>query len=240
MKRNLFAQFFASALTVCYMIRLGFAVYDDYVKTENMLFLLITLAIFVAQFLLSVVMHELGHMLFGAFSKIKARPTFKLFAPSSVGIIAKTDKGLAWRVALTALGGCIVNLLFALFGIIALETPFLPTYLAAAGVNSLYMAALNIVPFISNGNKSDGEVFKEIITDEPEAKVLLAVLKVQVQLNSGKPLSEIDKSLLFDVPVIREDDQAFIALLKLRQMLFEATGDKESAADCQKRFDDIV
>ena len=46
--------------------------------------------------------------------------------------------------------------------------------------------------------------------DEDTSKVMLAVLKVQAQILAGKPISEIDKSLLFDVPQICEDELSFI------------------------------
>ncbi|MDE7306096.1 MAG: hypothetical protein K2N33_01765, partial [Clostridia bacterium] len=42
----------------------------------------------------SVILHELGHMLFGATVKIKAVPHFKLMGASSCTIIPKTDKNL--------------------------------------------------------------------------------------------------------------------------------------------------
>lgn len=74
----------------------------------------------VLAFPLSVVLHEFGHMLFGALVKIKAVPSFKIFGSSSCKIIPKTDKNLKRRIIFTALGGLIVNFALVVFSIIAM------------------------------------------------------------------------------------------------------------------------
>ena len=87
-------------------------------------------------------MHELGHMLFGAFVKIKAVPKFSLFGSSSVKIIPKAADNLKRRLIVTASGGLAVNALFALVGIIGLiftQCVFLCVFLPA----SAYLLYLN-------------------------------------------------------------------------------------------------
>ena len=83
-------------------------------------------------------MHELGHMLFGAFAKIKAVPKFSLFGSSSCMLIPKTDENLRKRLIATACGGLAVNFVFILLGIVGLfvsRCAFLTVFLPASGAS---------------------------------------------------------------------------------------------------------
>lgn len=200
---------------------------------------------------LSSVLHELGHMLFGATVKIKAVPdseNFKTFlketfldwwAPSSCKIIPKTETGLRGRVILTALGGSVVNLIFIILGIIALCVPSVPTGLCALLPASFHLLALNALPFNFDNGKSDGEIVLELIKNGDEAKVMLAVLQVQAQVLGGKPIGEVDEKLLLNLPQIREDDLSFISLCELRAEYFTAKGDTANAEKWRTRFEQL-
>ncbi len=68
---------------------------------------------------------------------------------------------------------------------------------------------------------------------------MLAVLTVQAQVLNGKPIKEVDESLLFSVPQIQEDDPAFISLTELRYEYFKAKGEEEQAEKFKTRFEEL-
>ena len=189
---------------------------------------------------ISSFLHELGHMLFGAMVKIKAVPTFKLFGASSCKIIPKTDKNLKQRFIFTALGGLIINFLLLLFSIIAaIDAVGLPFWASAFFPSCWYLIALNVLPLTYSTGKTDVNVVWDLVTNEPCSQVLLSVLTVQAQVLNGKPIKEVDEKLLFDLPQIQEDDQAFISLAELRYEYFKAKGDTENATLWKNRFEEL-
>ena len=196
---------------------------------------------FVVSFYIFAALHELGHMLFGAMSKVHAKPVklFTFYAPCSCEIVPKTDRGLKGRLIVTTLGGIVFNLIFAAFGIVALTVPAVPTYLAMTIPASLYLLAVNALPLTNESGKTDGLVIAELIRGDDEAKVALAVLAVQAQVLGGKPIEEVDKNLLFDLPQIAEDEPAFISLTELRASYFKAIGDSENAEKYSARFEQL-
>lgn len=187
--------------------------------------------------------HELGHVLFGVFSKIHAKISlssiFVFFRPSSCEIIPKTEHGIKKRLIVTTIGGLVVNLIFIIFGIIAITVRAVPIYLAMVTPASFYLFFMNFVPAYMGGGKTDRLLISEIYKEEDSAKVMLAVLKVQAQLLNGKPIAEVDEKLLFDLPQIQEDDPAFISLTELRAEYFAAKGDAEQAQKYKSRFEQL-
>ena len=220
------ALFFAGILGYCYWLKYG----------------LTAIAIYVAMVLalpFSSLMHEFGHIVVGAMCKINAVPKLSLFGSSSCKIIPKTDKNLKWRVFFTAKGGVAFNALFFLLGLAALsikDCPVWPTLFMPA---SIYLFILNDIPSEFAQGKNDGLICSEILNDTNEAKVMLAVLTVQAQVLNGKPIQEVEESLLMDLPVIREDDPAFISLTELRYEYFNAKGDGEQAEKCKARLEQL-
>ena len=196
---------------------------------------------------LSAILHEAGHMLFGAMVKIRAVPdksflkeTFlNWWDSSSVKIIPQTEKGLRGRVIFTAIGGSAVNLIFIILGVIALCVPAVPTGLCALLPASFHLLVLNALPFNLDNGKSDGEIVVELIKNGDEAKVMLAVLTVQAQVLKDKPIGEVDEKLLFELPQIREDDISFISLCELRAEYFTAKSDEENAEKWRTRFEQL-
>lgn len=200
---------------------------------------------------LCAILHELGHMLFGAVVKIKAVPEGKNFSAflkqtflnwwdaSSCKIIPATETGLRGKVIFTAIGGPAVDFIFVVLGIVALCASSVPTGLCALMPAAFHLLALNALPFNFDNGKSDGEIIYELIKNGDEAKVMLAVLNVQAQVLGGKPIEKIDEKLLFDLPQIREDDESFIALCELRCEYFTAKGDTGNAEKWRTRFDQL-
>lgn len=188
---------------------------------------------------LSSLLHELGHMLFGAISGIKTKPHFSLFGSSSCALMPKKDDKIKNRVIFTAYGGIAVNLLIAVVCMLLIYFKIAPVWLSFLIPANMYLCMLNIMPAHFTSGKTDGLVISEILNDKDEAKVLLAVLTVQAQILGGKPIEEVDESLLFELPQIREDDQSFIALTELRYEYMKAKGNEEEAQKYKQRFEQL-
>ena len=184
-------------------------------------------------------MHEAGHMLFGAVCKLKARPHFSVFGSSSCKIVPKTDKNLRRRLCFTVCGGLIVNLLFCIVGIVALDVKGCPVWLSLFIPASVYLLIMNAMPVKFSSGNTDGLTVLELLQLSPEAEVLLSVLTVQAQVLNGKPIEEIEEKLLFGVPQIAEDEEAFIALTELRYEYFKAKGEIEKSEAYRSRFEEL-
>lgn len=180
-------------------------------------------------------MHELGHMFFGAICKIKAVPKFSFFGSSCVRLIPKTDKRLRPRLFFTAAGGLIVNLVFIAIGFLPIFCGALPTWLCVFLPSSIYLFILNIW----TAPNTDGRILEDILANNDNTKVMLAVLTVQAQVLNGKPIDEVDENLLFGLPQIQEDDPAFISLCELRYEYFKAKGEEVEALKWQTRFEEL-
>lgn len=215
---------------------------------EGWIFAAVYIAALLAALPLSILLHELGHMLFGAIVKIRAIPHFSIAGSSSCKIIPKTDKNLRGRLICTTIGGLVINFIVIIVGITVqfiiryfsymwLVWLWLLTFPLATA--SFFVFAYNIFPNITGNGKTDGLVAYELIKNDDSARVTLSVLCVQAQILKGKPIEEVDEKLLFDVPVIREDDPAFISLTELRYEYFAARGDTEQAKMYKDRFEQL-
>ena len=186
----------------------------------------------------SSAMHELGHMLFGFAVKIKAVPHFSVLGSSSCKIIPGTQYGLRGRLIFTTLGGLFVNTAIIAVGTVALFG-VIPVWLCVFMPSSVYLLLLNGISAELPSGKTDGMVLSSLITDSDEARVMLAVLAIQAQILSGTPIDELDENLLFAVPVIREDDPAFISLTQRRYEYFNAKGDEKRALEYKTRLEEL-
>ena len=179
-------------------------------------------------------MHELGHMLCGAMVKIRAVPKFSLLGSSSVQLIPKTDKNLRPKLIFTAMGGLAVNFIIIVISFLPIYFKVLPAWVTVFLPSSVYLFMLNLY-----GENTDGRVLSNLLGNSNEAKVMLAVLTVQAQVLKGKPIAEADEKLLFDLPVIREDDPSFISLTELRYEYFSAKGNEEEAQKYKQRYEEL-
>lgn len=209
---------------------------SSYGKTVSILNYVVLL---VASLPVASVLHELGHMVFGLFVRIKAVPELRFIKSSSCKIIPKTDKGLKGRIIFTALGGLAVNALCIILGGLAFAFDWIPTEISAIIPSSFYLLLLNALPCEYSDGKTDGLVIYELAKQSDSAKVMLSVLTIQAQVLKGKPVEEVDEKLLFGVPQIQEDDENFIALTELRYEYFKAKGDEEQAEFYKNRFEEL-
>ena len=180
-------------------------------------------------------LHELGHIIFGAMVKIKAVPKFSLFGSSSVRLIPKTAQNLRPKLIFTAMGGLVFNFIIIVIAFSPIYYDVMPAWLTVFLPSSVYLFMLNSV----NAENTDGQILSNLFSNSDNAKVMLAVLCVQAQVLKGKPIEEVDEKLLFDLPVIQEDDPAFISLMQLRCEYFAAKGDAEQAEKYRQRLQSL-
>lgn len=226
-----------AAFAVVITLSLALAGVGVYFSLQGLLWLYIVL-LFVSFAVMSP-LHELGHKLFGALAGIRTKLHLAFIKPSGCEMIPKRADGLKGRVIFTALGGIAVNALFMVLGVLALCIEALPTELSAFLPFSFYLAAINALPFNYADGRTDGCVIYELIKNTDAAEVMLAVLTVQAKLLGGTPYGEIERSLLFDLPQLPEDDRAFISLTQLRRDYCLATGDEEGAKKYADRYEQL-
>ena len=200
--------------------------------------ILVIVGIIIA-FPVSDLLHESGHVIFGLFAKIKAVPQIRLFYPSYCKLIPLTDRGLKGRVVAVSLGGIALNAVLLAIGVCGFFIDLFPLWLTAVIPANLYLLLLNAFPLYLPQGKTDGAVVSELIRGDANAEVMLAVLKVQAQLLKGKKIEEVEENLLFGLPVVCEDEPAFISLTELRYEFFKAKGETEKAEDCKKRLEEL-
>ncbi|MCD8295284.1 MAG: M50 family metallopeptidase [Clostridia bacterium] len=184
-------------------------------------------------------LHELGHKFFGAMAHVKTRMHYSVFGSTYCDVWTDRSKGLRSRLAATALGGPVINLLFIILGIIALCVHAVPVCISFVLPASVYLFVLNVFPCTLGDGDTDGMVALGLIRMDDEAKVTLAVMAVQADVESGTPLSEIQRERLEDLPQIQEDSPAYIALLQLKEQYYAAAGDADAAAKCRERLDGL-
>lgn len=243
--KNLALKITANVLwVVCTAGVIGYLVYTccaihSYGAADIWLFCLF----FVLSFLTASGIHELGHFVFGLFSGMRAlltvRSVVPSFRPSSVEIIPARENKIKSRLIVTVLGGIIFNIPFIALGLVSLFVPAVPIWISPIAIWHMSVFFDNALPIVHKTGKSDGLIIFELVRNSPEAQVMLAVLRAQAHILAGKPIGELQKSLLFDLPQIMEDDPAFISLCELRAQYLLATGDKEGAGREQARFEEL-
>ncbi|MCD8306760.1 MAG: hypothetical protein LUD51_00820 [Clostridia bacterium] len=182
-------------------------------------------------------LHELGHKLFGAMAHVKTRMHFSVFGSSYCDVWTDRSKGLRSRLITTSLGGLAVNLLCIILGIIALSVHAVPVCISFVLPASVYLFVLNAFPCTLGDGDTDGMAVLGLIRLDDEAKVTLAVMSVQADAESGTPLEDIERERLEGLPQIQEDSPAYIALLKLKEQYYTATGDEDAASGCRERLE---
>lgn len=244
--KNLALKIIANVLWVlCTAGVIGYLIYTCYTihrygAADIWLFILF----FALSFLTAPGVHELGHFVFGLFSGMRAKLTLKCLLPSmrpsSVEIIPKKEDNIKSRLILTSLGGIFFNLLFIVLGVVALFVPQVPIWISPIAIWHLSLFFDNAIPVLHGTGKTDGLVIAELARNTPEGRVTLAVLHAQAHILSGKPIEQLEKSVLFDVPQIMEDDPAFISLTELRAEYCEAAGDLTAAETYRKRLKELT
>lgn len=203
-----------------------------------------------------VLIHELGHLIFGWFSGFKVqafslglvritRSGVSFNGYSSVAgateMLPGSGKNVRARFFLLTLGGALFNLviggvLLALY----LCLPYHETLLFCGmlALFSIYEGLRALFPVRLPAGKTDGAVAVGLIKKAPEEEIALRVLKAQGVLVCGK-FSDVSRDLLFQTPVVREDEPAFIALLFLRMQFLLYHGEDTAAKEVLARLEDL-
>lgn len=204
-------------------------------------------------FPLNVLVHELGHLLFGFLAGMRAysfsvnriglfrtgkRVRFSWNVAGATQMFPKNGERTRGRALVFTLGGILLNVIYAAVFLILFFTAerspallffelFAPLSLAE-GLSALYPVELP-------AGKTDGAVLFGLIRRSPEEDVMLRVLRAQGILNKGS-FSELPRELLFDAPVVREDNTAALSLMQLsyQKLLYE--GETELALRQMRRL----
>lgn len=220
--------------------------------------LLCFFAIFVF-FRLPVLVHECGHLLFGFLGGMRfysvfvhwigfyrtgrrVRFSWKRFASGETQMFPKNGEHVRGRAVLFTIGGIVLNFIYAAIFLVLFFTvsrssvllffEFFAPFSLAEGLIALYPAELP-------AGKTDGAVALGLLKNCPEEEVMLRVLQAQGILNQGN-FSKIPQEVLFDVPVIREDDRSFLALCQLRYQYHIWNGEMESARNELDRLQNLL
>lgn len=186
---------------------------------------------------LHVLVHEMGHLLFGLAAgmrfhsvrvglvrisrergKLRIRSADSSRAAGEADFYPTSAKGVRTRFSLTALGGALLNLIYAgTLAALYFTLPYHPALLffALFAPFNLYEGVMALYPAELSAGNTDGMVILGLLKKSPEAIVTLNVLTAQGILYEGT-FADIPRQFLFDVPVVREDLPAFAALLQLR------------------------
>lgn len=207
----------------------------------------------------SVLIHELGHVLVGKLCGMKfvsLKTGYLLFdwskkfrvrflwdsTAGSSAFFPKSTENVRERVLATTVGGAAVNflvgaILFVLYFVLPyhealLIFAFFAPFNIAEGISAL-------IPATFTAGKTDGEVLHGLLKRAPEEEVMLAVLTAQGVLYRGG-FAEIERSVLFGTPTVREDLPAYHALLLLQIEYLLAVGEEGASKEIYRRLVDAA
>ena len=203
-----------------------------------------------------VLLHELGHLLFGLFVGMKPVAfTVSLFriaggrikfigysqTAGATEAVPKNGKHVRAKFIVFALGGGVLDLLFG--GVMLALFLCLPYHagLLFCGLLALFFLAEGIRSFLPAqlpAGKTDGALVLGVLKRAPEEEVLLRVLTAQGILYRGH-FSELSQALLFEAPVVREDCPQYHALLELQYCYLLSTGEKVRAESALNRLESL-
>ncbi len=204
---------------------------------------------------LTAVVHELGHLVFGAFAGMKCvsvtlsyfrigggkiRPVNPAYA-GAIEAFPRNGNHVRGKFFALAVGGAVVNLIVG--GVLLALYFALPLHPATVFCGMLapfmiYEGCAALIPAELPAGKTDGAILLGLMKKTPEEEVMLRVLAAQGILYRGS-FSDIPRPLLFDVPVVREDLPAFAALILLRTQYLLFEGNREEAEETLVRLDEI-
>ncbi|MCD8373416.1 MAG: hypothetical protein LUD27_08985 [Clostridia bacterium] len=204
---------------------------------SGVVYLIIYIALCLVMFPLSGYLHELGHVIAGGVSGMKVSIIkTNMFSSAACSVSPKRGGNIRRRFIITALGGLAINLLFVIFGVIALCVPAINGVFSFTAPSSLYFLLLNIFPAEYAGGKTDMLTVAEAAKNEPTAQVLMAVLEIQGEVAAGKPLAEVEEDRILNLPQLPEDDYNFAMLTSLRYQYYFEKGDRKTADVYYKRL----
>ena len=152
------------------------------------------------------------------------------------------EKHLKGRLLFYTLGGAAFNFLFAAAGILCfllLPASWGLLFFAALAPLNLYECVTELLPMQLPAGKTDGKFALDLVKGENGAQNTFAVFRVQSLIAKGC-FADVPRSILYDVPVVREDDPAFLSLLSLRMMRSTLLNEREEALLCAERLSGLL
>ena len=203
-----------------------------------------------------VLLHELGHLLFGLLVGMKPISfTVSLFriaggrikfigysqTAGATEAVPNNGKHVRGKFITFALGGGVLNLLVG--GVMLALFLILPYHagLLFCGLLALFFLAEGIRAFLPcelPAGKTDGARVIGALKRAPEEEVLLRVLTAQGILYRGN-FSELPQELLFEAPVVREDSPQYHALLELQYRYLLSAGENARAVRALNRLESL-
>ena len=244
-----------AAIAVCMLM-----FYSAYRESGNLLYTLSAFLAFCAIVILTapcVLVHECGHILFGVFAGMRIRSVRvgwlnfsaagKKIGLSFSPVAGKTEMmpkrpgNMRGRMTAVCLGGATLNAIFGIvFAILFFVVPQHPVLLFFEFFAPFHLleAISALLPAELSSGRTDGELCRIIRNGTAEAEVYLRVMDAQGVLYSSD-FDKIEKSDLFDTPVVREDDPAFLSLLHLRWQYLMWCNEEKGAAEQLFRLEEL-
>ena len=203
--------------------------------------------------------HELGHLVFGLlagfrpvsfavacvrFSRIGKKVSFVPNAAyaGACEMYPVGEKHLKGRLLLYTLGGVIFNFIFAVTGILCfllLPASWGLLFFVSLAPLNLFECVTELLPVQLPAGKTDGQFALDLVRGESGARNAYAVFHAQSLLAKGC-FADVPRPILYDVPVVREDDPVFLSLLSLRMMRAQLTGERDEALLCAERLSGLL
>lgn len=213
-----------------------YCVYVEYGVAQMLAYLLLC-ALF---FPLASLLHELGHIICGKLCGMRVKLVKNgIFRPSGCSVLPERPGNMRARLVFTALGGLIVNFVFAVVGMGMLFADGVALYFSFFAPASFYLFMINVLPVTYSGGDTDMLLALQAIKNTDVWKVLGRVLEIQGMITAGTPIEGIEEDLFFSVPQIAEYEPAFIMLVSLRADYYAARGDEENAKKWGDRLESI-
>lgn len=213
-----------------------YCVYVEYGVAQMLAYLLLC-ALF---FPLASLLHELGHIICGKLCGMRVKLVKNgVFRPSGCSVLPERPGNMRARFVFTALGGLIVNFVFAVVGMGLLFADGVALYFSFFTPASFYLFMINVLPVTYASGDTDMLLALQAIKNTDVWKVLGRVLEIQGMITAGTPIEGIEEDLFFSVPQIAEYEPAFIMLVSLRADYYAARGEEENAKKWSDRLESI-
>ena len=236
----------------------------EYFLNQDILKILLAVIILLAgssiAFFISVLIHELGHIIIGLLAGFKIY-SFTLFNRETIyhngkktknkiknnfsfgscEFINKKEKNIKGRFTALTAGGIIFSFIMmlvylALNVFLKNANPYIYVFISTGLIISLYIFLSVLLPAQIKGTHTDGAIIYGLTKNKDYTTVLLSLLKIQTELYSGKSPSQIDRELYFNVPLLSDDHISMLKLYFLRQMYYLDNADYISVAKTNQRL----
>ena len=199
------------------------------------------------------VVHEAGHLLFGAccgmrFKSVRigrlifsAKGVAFSFRPETAGETRAAPRSagkIRERLLCTTLGGAVLDLLYGVVLIVLFSLlPVSPalSFFALFAPFGCAQGAASLLPEELPAGKTDGLVLCELAGRTGETEIAVRIFEAE-ELARNMPLHDLPKELLFDVPAVREDSRVFRELLGWQEKYLRACKDEEAARRIGERL----